>query len=92
MAEGFRDYVGKRLGRVFDVIKSGKFSGDTMAFTNLINNLTNGHDQYLVCHDFYDYMTANERVDAAYRDQAKWNEMAINCVARSGKFSSDRTI
>lgn len=58
MAEGFRDYVGKRLGRVFDQIKSGKFGGDTTAFTNLINNLTNGHDQYLVCHDFYDYMAA----------------------------------
>jgi len=58
MAEGFRDYVGKRLGRVFDQIKSGKFGGDTTAFTNLINALTNGHDQYLVCHDFYDYMAA----------------------------------
>ena len=44
MAEGFRDYVGKRLARVFNVIKSGKFGGDTIAHTNLINNLTNGND------------------------------------------------
>jgi glycogen phosphorylase len=92
MYGGFRDYVGSRLGRIFEVIKSGRFGGDTIAFQNLINNLTNGQDQYLVCHDFYSYMEANDRVDAAYRDQAKWNKMAIECVARSGKFSSDRTI
>jgi glycogen phosphorylase len=28
----------------------------------------------------------------AYRDQRKWNEMAVIGVAKSGKFSSDRTI
>lgn len=92
MAEGFRDYIGKRLQRVFNVIKSGQFGGDTLAFASLLNELINGHDKYLVCHEFYDYMDAQDRVDDAYRNQAKWNEMAIECVARSGKFSSDRTI
>ena len=31
-------------------------------------------------------------MDATYRDQAKWNRMAIEGLAKSGKFSSDRTI
>lgn len=56
MREGFRDYIGSRLSRVFETIKSGKFGGDTAAFTNLLNGLISGHDHYLVCHDFYSYL------------------------------------
>jgi len=92
MRSGFRDYVGSRLGRVYDTIKSGTFGGDTYAFQNMINNLTNGGDHYLVSHDFYSYLEAQDKVDETYKDQKKWNAMAIQNVAQSGKFSSDRTI
>ena len=92
MRGGYRGYVGSRLARVFDTIKTGIFGGDTHAFQNLVDNLCNGGDNYLVCHDFYSYLEAQERVDETYRDQTKWNQMAIENVARSGKFSSDRTI
>lgn len=37
-------------------------------------------------------MDAQERVDATYRDYSKWTQMAIEGVAYSGFFSSDRTI
>lgn len=92
MRGGYRGYVGSRLARVFETIKSGTFGGDTFAFQNLINSLCNGGDNYLVCHDFYSYLEAQEKVDNTYKDQIKWNQMAILNVARSGKFSSDRTI
>lgn len=92
MAAGARDYVGSRLKRVFETIKSGKFGGSTQAFINLISALEGGQDHYLHCHDFYSYMDAQQRVDDTYRDQNKWNQMAIIGVAKSGKFSSDRTI
>lgn len=92
MWEGDRSYVGSRLARVYETIKSGTFGGNTQAFINLIDNLLNGNDFYLVSHDFYSYIDAQEKVDATYRDQDKWNRMAIEGVARSGKFSSDRTI
>jgi starch phosphorylase len=46
----------------------------------------------LVSHDFGTYAEAQQRVDKAYKDQKLWNKMAITGVARSGKFSSDRTI
>jgi len=68
MRSGHRDYVGSRLNRVFDTIRSGTFGGDVYAFQNLINNLVNGGDHYLVCHDFYSYLEAQEKVDEAYRD------------------------
>merc|ERR1712060_133333 len=92
MHSGDRSYVGSRLGRVFETIKCGTFQGNTQAFIHLIDNLINGGDNYLNCQDFDSYLDAQERVDIAYRDQNAWARMAITGVAKSGKFSSDRTI
>lgn len=44
MRNGNRNYVGSRLGRALNTIKSGHFGGNTESFKNLINNLTNGGD------------------------------------------------
>ena len=66
--EGKRDYVGSRLQRVYETIKSGTFGGNTQAFINLIDNLINGNDFYLVSHDFYSYLDAQDKVDQVYRD------------------------
>ena len=35
---------------------------------------------------------AQDKVDAAYRDQKQWTRMSIMSTAGSGKFSTDRTI
>jgi starch phosphorylase len=45
-----------------------------------------------VCFDFYSYIDAQNKVDETYRDYNKWTKMAIEGLAKSGKFSSDRTI
>ena len=90
--EGKRDYIGSRLGKVYDKIKSGDFGGDKEAINGLLNNLIDGRDHYLVSHDFYSYLDCQEKVDATYKDQKTWNRMAIEGIAKSGKFSSDRTI
>ena len=58
MRKGFRGYVNKQLSRVFETIKSGTFGGDVGAFSNMINNLCNGGDHYLLCHDFNSYCLA----------------------------------
>jgi starch phosphorylase len=53
--------------------------------------LTKG-DYYMHLVDLSSYVKTQERVAALYRDRPAWAAMAIHNVARSGKFSSDRTI
>ncbi len=91
MRAGQKDYVGSRLRRVFDTIRSGHF-GDLKEVNNILGNLESGGDHYLVCADFYPYLLAQEKVEETYRDYRKWTQMAIEGLAYSGKFSSDRTI
>lgn len=49
-------------------------------------------DPFLVCADFDAYCAAQDNISEEYQDQDKWIEKAILNVAKSGKFSSDRTI
>jgi glycogen phosphorylase len=95
-AQGYRpmDYYNADpvLKDVIDLIRSGFFSrGDTELFRPLIDNLMY-HDPYLLFADFRAYLECQNRVSAAYRDTEHWTRMSILNAARSGKFSSDRTI
>ena len=80
------------LRDVIDLIRSGFFSrGDTDLFRPLIDNLLY-HDPYMLFADFQSYVECQEKVSQAYRDDEHWTRMSILNTARSGKFSSDRTI
>jgi len=80
------------LAAVLDLIGSGLFTqGDRELFRPLIDNLMTV-DPYLALADFTDYCACQERVGTAYRDSAEWTRMSILNSARSGLFSSDRTI
>jgi starch phosphorylase len=49
-------------------------------------------DRYMLLADLRDYIATQERVDTTYIDHENWDRKAILNVARSGRFSSDRTI
>jgi len=85
-------HINQRLKGVLDMIAEGHFSqGDSELFRPLVNGLIH-HDPYMLLEDFDDYIDCHRRVDAAFRDPAHWTRMSILNVARSGPFSSDRTI
>lgn len=80
------------LRNAVDLIGSGLFShGDRALFAPLIDSLLN-HDTFMVCADFQPYLAAQARVSEAWAQPARWARMSIMNVARSGRFSSDRTV
>ena len=80
------------LKRAIDSIASGAFSdGDTALFRPLMESLLN-HDEYLVLADFQAYLDCQDHVEQVYRDAETWTRMSILNAARTGFFSSDRTI
>ncbi|MBE5801588.1 MAG: glycogen/starch/alpha-glucan phosphorylase [Clostridiales bacterium] len=58
----------------------------------LIGEYGNMPDPYFVLKDFGSYSMANRRIMEDYQDRQKWLHMSIMNVAKSGFFSSDRTI
>ncbi len=80
------------LAETLNLIRSGFFSpGDPHAFKPLVDSLEH-HDAYMVLADFESYHQAQMAMDSLYRTSGEWSRKAILNVARSGKFSSDRTI
>ncbi|WP_420333695.1 glycogen/starch/alpha-glucan phosphorylase [Roseibium sp.] len=81
-----------RLTRVLNQIADGLFSpGDPGRYHGLVR-LLHEHDYFLVTCDFDDYFDTQRRVDSTFVDHARWARMAALNTARSGWFSSDRTI
>ena len=83
----------ENLRAIVDWIGSSYFTpGQDSVLSPLKHSLLEGGDPYLVLEDFADYVKAQERIDAAFRDRDNWIRMAVLNTARVGKFSSDRTI
>ncbi|HLC16224.1 MAG TPA: glycogen/starch/alpha-glucan phosphorylase, partial [Thermodesulfovibrionia bacterium] len=61
-------------------------------FKHLYDKILHDGDYYFHLADFQSYIDTQERTSQDYKDTAKWAKMAILNTARTGKFSSDRTI
>ena len=70
--------------------------GNPEEFRDIYNPLLDGNggrpDMYFILKDFRSYAEAQQRVEAAYRNEDAWAKSALLNTAKSGKFSSDRTI
>jgi starch phosphorylase len=96
LAKGYRprDYVAgnPELTAAIAAIADGHFSGgDTEVFAPLVSNLVD-HDPFLVMADYADYIRCQAEVDRTWHNRNTWARMSILNSARSGKFSSDRSI
>ena len=86
-------YKNPELKAVIDWLDTDYFTpGKPRALSSIKYSLLDGGDPYLCLADYDSYSKAQERVDAAYRDQSDWARMAILNTAKMGKFTSDRSI
>lgn len=80
------------LKAAIDLIASGAFShGDPMSFESFVSSLLYD-DRFMALADFRSYMDTQTKVRDYYKDEEAWTRSAILNVARSGYFSSDRSI
>ena len=85
-------YIGTELGEALHLIECGHFSGgDREIFLPLIDNLCY-HDPFFVMADFEDYIRTQDEVSAQWKKRDEWNHKSLINIARSGFFSSDRSI
>ncbi|WP_431841346.1 glycogen/starch/alpha-glucan phosphorylase [Calidifontibacter indicus] len=95
-AEGYQPtsyyHSNDRLRATIDLLASGHFTrGDRAASAQVVDNLLT-QDPFMALADFQGYLDAQDRVDSVYRDTDAWTRSAILNVARSGFFSSDRSM
>ncbi|MBI3650488.1 MAG: glycogen/starch/alpha-glucan phosphorylase [Acidobacteria bacterium] len=86
-------YRDARLKRVMDSLNSDRFNpGEPGLFNWLFYAILNYGDHYYHLADLPSYIEAQERAGQEYLNQEEWSRKAILNVARTGKFSSDRTV
>ena len=84
-------------GVITQFINGSISPNDSELFRELYEALLNGYnnsrpDEYYILKDFDSYKQAQQRVNEAYKERSSWAKSSIINVAKSGKFSSDRTI
>ena len=85
------------LAKVMEQLVDGTYDPDMQMFRELYDSLVYGvegqrPDVYYVLADFDAYVAAQDKVAEAYKDRMGWAKKMLLNIARSGKFSSDRTI
>lgn len=82
----------ERIHTVIDQLTNGFFDKvDIHEFDVIRDNLLY-KDNYFVLKDFASYIEAQEKINNLYKDQKKWLHMSIVNTAKSGFFTTDRTM
>ncbi|MEJ2404351.1 MAG: glycogen/starch/alpha-glucan phosphorylase [Candidatus Thiodiazotropha sp.] len=81
------------LNRVMQLLESGYFNQfEPGIFDPIIESIRSPYDPWMTAADFSSYLEAQERAASAYQDRKLWTRMSIINSAKSGRFSTDRTI
>ena len=85
----------ERVRNVLDNMRAG--FGDGESYEDIYNRLIIGGngspaDEFMLLADFDSYVNAQKRMAETYLDRARWNDMSIHNIARSGLFAADRAI
>jgi starch phosphorylase len=81
------------VAAALDFVSSGGLSPEEPElFRSIVHGLTGLGDRWFVLADLPEYLDAQDRVDALYRDPEAWTKAVVRNVAAMGRFSSDRSV
>jgi starch phosphorylase len=79
--------------KVMQLLESGYFNQfEPGLFDPIIESIRSPYDPWMTAADFHSYVNAQREAAKAYLDQDRWLRMSIINTARSGRFSTDRTM
>ncbi|MEI7884314.1 MAG: glycogen/starch/alpha-glucan phosphorylase [Clostridia bacterium] len=79
------------IKRVVDSLTDG-FLGYDGDYIDIKRSLLDYNDEFFVLGDLESYCAAQVRVDKLYQNQQLWQKSCLINIAKSGSFSSDRTV
>ncbi len=83
----------KHLRRILDSLFTGPWCKDEPnKFRAIFDELMNHNDEYFILKDFESYIKESKKMDEYYKDELAWAKSCLINIAKSGYFSSDRTI
>ena len=80
------------IRQVVDSLVDGSWHWDKNAFRQIFDELMWRNDEYFNLLDFDSYVAATMRTDEMYKNRLSWAKSCLVNIAKSGYFSSDRTI
>ena len=82
----------KEIKAAVDSLINGTWHVKLDEFKAIYDELLYKNDEYLLLIDFADYIRAQKEIERLYQDRHHWAKMCLINIAKSGYFSSDRTI
>lgn len=81
------------LRKILDSLFNGPWcEGIQDRFKGIFNEIMNHNDEYFIFKDLPAYIKECEKIEQYYLDEVAWGKSCIINIAKSGYFSSDRTI
>jgi starch phosphorylase len=81
------------LQSVMSLLESGHFNQfEPGIFNDIINSIKSPSDPWMTLADFQSYIEVQEQAAQSYQNRSNWLRMSIVNSARSGIFSTDRTM
>ena len=82
----------ERIKNVIDSLIDNTWADNTEEFRVIYNDLLFNNDEYLLLQDFDAYVKAQQEVQKLYIDKSRFAKSCLINIAKSGFFTSDRTI
>lgn len=82
----------ERVKQIMDSLIDGTFSDDEDQFKLIFDEIMYRNDEFMVLKDMDSYLQACKRIEGMYLQRDDWGKKCLVNIAKSGWFSSDRTI